>query len=118
MTDVIDVNNSDHAHLLQQNSLFDKNDCVICLEDVNSQSSYVFDCSHILHVKCFHKYFLYNYDVETNFISCPVCRTKIDVEIQPKYVNKCAVYCKYFVICFGISSIGLSFFPFDKLLKY
>jgi hypothetical protein len=56
-------------------------DCVICLEPITQYSAYYFDCSHKLHTECFHRYFAYNYDVENNFICCPVCRQEMCVEI-------------------------------------
>ena len=62
-------------------------DCVICLEPITQYSAYYFDCSHKLHTECFHQYFSYNYDVENNFICCPVCRQEMHVEIIRK--NQC-----------------------------
>ena len=115
MNNVVAMENNDNQEPLL--SCDNDNYCVICLEDIQSYSSYTFDCSHQLHVKCFHKYFFYNYDVERNYISCPICRTELNVEIQPIKESKCTVFCKYFIILFCVSSIGLSFFPFDNLLK-
>lgn len=114
MTSVIDIENNEQEPLLPYD---DNNYCVICLEDIRSHSSYTFDCSHKLHVKCFHKYFFYNYDVERNYISCPICRTELNVEIQPIKESKYTVFCKYFILLFCVSSIGLSFFPIDDLFN-
>ena len=72
MTSVEEINDNEEPLLPYDD---DNNYCVICLEDIRSHSCYTFDCSHKLHVKCFHKYFFYNYDVERNYISCPICRT-------------------------------------------
>ena len=97
----------------------DDNYCVICLEDIRSHSSYTFDCSHELHVECFHKYFFYNYDIERNYISCPICKTELNVKILPKKEIKCTTFCKYFIIIFCLSTIGLSFIPqFQDLPKH
>ena len=63
----------------------DDNQCVICLEPIREYSAYYFDCSHKLHNECFHQYFAYNYDVENNFICCPVCIQEIHVEIVRKH---------------------------------
>jgi hypothetical protein len=52
-------------------------ECVICLDPIELDSAYSFDCGHQLHVECFHRYFLYNYDYERNYISCPVCRQEV-----------------------------------------
>lgn len=52
-------------------------ECVICLDPIELHSAYSFDCGHQLHVECFHRYFLYNYDYERNYISCPVCRQEV-----------------------------------------
>ena len=54
-------------------------ECVICLEPIEIYSAYSFDCGHQLHVECFHRYFLYNYDYERNYISCPVCRQEVNI---------------------------------------
>ena len=55
--------------------------CVICLDELNKSNTFVITtCSHKLHKVCFETYFHYNYDVEKNSISCPICRRIIPVE--------------------------------------
>ncbi len=117
MTSIINFNNNDQEPLLSDNSSnsSDSSYCVICLEDFSKKSAYNFDCGHHLHVECFHKYFFYNYDIEKNYISCPICRTELNVEILPIKQSKCTVFCKYFLLLFCISSIGLSFIPYQDL---
>lgn len=58
------------------------NVCIICLEPIAVGGGYVFDCEHMLHIHCFHKYFYYNYDIENNHIACPVCRQSIQVDVE------------------------------------
>lgn len=68
-----DVNNDDNVSQLS----IGPEECVICLDPIELDSAYSFDCGHQLHVECFHRYFIYNYDVERNYISCPVCRQEV-----------------------------------------
>ena len=58
------------------------NVCIICLDPIALGGGYVFDCGHRLHTQCFHKYFYYNYDVETNHVTCPFCRFDIGGDVE------------------------------------
>lgn len=87
------------------------NYCVICLEPITPFSAYVFDCSHQLHFQCFHKYFQYNYDIENNFISCPVCRQQMQVSILREKWNckKKACFMLKFLGALSVSSLSFAF---------
>jgi hypothetical protein len=71
-----DQNNQNNDDNVSQLSIGPE-ECVICLDPIELDSAYSFDCGHQLHVECFHRYFIYNYDVERNYISCPVCRQEV-----------------------------------------
>lgn len=69
-------------------------ECVICLEDLNS-NYYILPCSHVIHKDCFHKYVSYNNknefdDLENNiFTECPICKTKINIQKNNKDIQFC-----------------------------
>lgn len=68
--------------------LIEPEECVICLEPIVPNSVYTFDCSHQLHYACFHQYFYYNYDMDNNYVSCPVCQKDVKVPFQIRRKNK------------------------------
>jgi hypothetical protein len=74
-------------------------ECVICLDPIIPFSGYRFDC--------FHQYFQYNYDVENNYICCPICRQQIQIDILPERW-KCTEK-KWFVFKF-IGALSISSF--------
>lgn len=117
MTSIIEINNSDSEPLLSDNSSnsSDNSYCGICLEDFSKRSAYEFDCGHHLHVECFHKYFYYNYDVEKNLISCPICRADINLHIQQNITNKNKLCMK--IVCL-LSMTSLSVLSVFSLSNY
>jgi hypothetical protein len=91
-------------------------ECVICLEELNSDY-YTLPCSHVIHKDCFHKYVSYNTkdDLEKNgiFTECPICKTKIEIKKENKDIQFCLyIGASLFVFSctFIISNILLSFF--------
>jgi hypothetical protein len=81
------------------------NDCVICLDPIELYETYSFDCNHQLHVQCFHKYFVYNYNVETNYISCPVCRQEMCLDMVQVNLNKDQVFVKKLLFSLKVFTI-------------
>lgn len=118
MSSIIEFDNNDQEPLLSDHSSnsSDNSYCVICIEDFSKKSAYTFDCGHQLHVECFHKYFLYNYDIERNFISCPICRANINVHIQLNKTNKYKRCIKIMCLISVTSIFILSFIPISNYL--
>jgi len=83
----LDNNNDIENDNISQLSI-GQDECVICLDPIELYAAYSFDCNHQLHVECFHKYFVYNYDIETNYISCPVCRQEMCLDMVQVNSNK------------------------------
>ena len=57
-------------------------ECVICLEELNSDY-HTLPCSHVIHKQCFDEYLSYNIktDLENNiyFTECPICKTQMQI---------------------------------------
>lgn len=92
----------------------DIDECVICLEDIEKSSYYIFNCTHKLHRECFDKYCNYNYDIENNFILCPICRSNINIEIVDNTQN---IYTKWFIIKL-IGSLSLSSLSISLIMNH
>lgn len=75
---------NESTNLLSEN----RNECVICLEPLIICSSYTFDCSHSIHYNCFHDYLYYNYDIQKNFVSCPICQKQFKITAYPSRQSK------------------------------
>lgn len=58
-----------------------ESECAICLETLEPETFYRFNCSHRLHQDCFKQYVQYKYDIENNSLLCPIC--KQDIEVKP-----------------------------------
>ncbi len=48
----------------------DKEECVICLEDISSDDEQLLSCQHKFHEKCIKRWF-------NNQRNCPICRFEI-----------------------------------------
>ncbi len=58
-----------------------ESECAICLDPLEPETFYRFNCGHRLHQDCFKQYVQYKYDIENNSLLCPIC--KQDIEVKP-----------------------------------
>ena len=67
-------------------------ECVICLEDLNSNIQ-LLPCQHVIHKKCFDEYLIYNtmHDIEENisFTECPICKAQIQIKQNADGIQFC-----------------------------
>lgn len=88
-------------------------ECVICLDPMEEYTYYRFDCGHKMHKWCFRGYFSYHYDIESNFLRCPVCSAQISfVEQNEKWTTiliRQLSYCVPIVAVVGIYSLAYVF---------
>lgn len=102
-----------YVSLDSDSSSTDASECVICLEELKPKTNYIFDCGHKLHRNCFHKYFSYHYDVEKNFISCPICRNPMEVSVervQDSYSPLATVYVAFMMVVMIMSLTSVTMY--------